>query len=543
MTALRIVIFTGSLLLVQQTQAQIMLQPMSKKQGLSTAAAQISSPTNYSMLEPIGSKATVIVALGDGVEQEPATSEPRPSAKAAPTSSTQNRFQWKSGLLMPLVVEDAEKRAAAANRIASAKHVAAAVMAPKQTFEEPPTPPAPLLQEETSQQVDATQSFVQQRPAPQSHNGPDFIETVRQEQRPHPEQRPAQQYQLEQRRAPRYQPEQRRIYAEQPAARQRTEESYSIEVAPISFKSGAFDLYEFAIRNPGSKTLSQATIKLAAPAGCLVQQVIPKPDSVNGGEVQFSIGELAPGGEQVVEIMIENPRNELARFDTVIISENWNGEATSTAPTTVANASQHELQFEAEDSPAFPTLEPADATTFEPRIPAITVAATTAAGQTAIGSTPAGSTTRRNHHHYSFPQETPATTSLENESLTFEDGGDTSQQFYEVGTTIDGPTALGIGEEAEFAITLENQSVTATGSLIVQLSIPRGFKITVLDRPAWYDAEGRKISWEIPAIEAQRYETIRYKGMVKFPGSCKQGIVVGMNDTLQGFCSLTTTAQ
>jgi len=92
-------------------------------------------------------------------------------------------------------------------------------------------------------------------------------------------------------------------------------------------------------------------------------------------------------------------------------------------------------------------------------------------------------------------------------------------------------------------VTLENQSTSPSGSLIVQLSIPRGLKVTVLDRDSWYDADSRKISWEVPAIEARSFETIRYKAVFKFPGAIKQGIVVGMDETLQGYCSLTTNTR
>jgi len=403
-----------------------MLSPMSEKHGVSAATAQLSSPQNYSLLEPIGSRAKVIKPLGNGSIDSETGADPA------------NRFQWKSRLLAPLVVDDAEKQVAAANRTTSAQRVAAAVMATEQhTFEDPPAPPALLRQEESAQRGFASQGFPQQpvqsrpeqnQPVQRSlanheeegltewhFSDQDDLEQSPLAQSPlaqsppaqSPEQlgleqrfaeqtdqepNPPQQLDLEDRYSEQAQ-QQTQPYTQQNLPKQAlssllpqqtapqqvaseqasTEPSYSIEVAPISFKSGVFDQYEFAIRNPGSKTLSQATVMLKAPEGCLVQQVIPKPDLVNAGDVQFSVDELAPGAEQVIEILIENPRNELARFETVIVSEKWSGEAASVTPAAIANTSQYPQPTE---NTMLSPIDSADSIGFETRVPAMTASST-----------------------------------------------------------------------------------------------------------------------------------------------------------------------
>ena len=106
-----------------------------------------------------------------------------------------------------------------------------------------------------------------------------------------------------------------------------------------------------------------------------------------------------------------------------------------------------------------------------------------------------------------------------------------------------GPAQVAAGEVNNYQIDIQNLSSEVAEEIIVQLSIPQGMKVTVLDRDAWYDAKNRKITWKVDRIDGRALETIRYKALVKEQGSTEQSIVVGMDDKVQSTTSLKTKAR
>ena len=97
--------------------------------------------------------------------------------------------------------------------------------------------------------------------------------------------------------------------------------------------------------------------------------------------------------------------------------------------------------------------------------------------------------------------------------------------------------------EEEFSIDLRNVSTDTAESIVVQLSIPEGLKVTVLDREAWYDGENRKLTWKVESLEMGSVEKIRYKAIVSSDCSVEQSVTTGMGGDFQGKSVLQTTAR
>ena len=106
--------------------------------------------------------------------------------------------------------------------------------------------------------------------------------------------------------------------------------------------------------------------------------------------------------------------------------------------------------------------------------------------------------------------------------------------------TVDGPVVLDANQLADFSITVTNPNTSEAAKIIVQLQVPAGLKVTVLDRDAWFDEEHQTISWEIPQLASGQQETIQYKAVGQAIGQQNQKVTVGMQDVYQGKAQLVT---
>jgi hypothetical protein len=97
------------------------------------------------------------------------------------------------------------------------------------------------------------------------------------------------------------------------------------------------------------------------------------------------------------------------------------------------------------------------------------------------------------------------------------------------------------GEEAEYEVIVENNSIKNAKDVIVQLSIPKGLEITVLDRNAWFDGKARKITWKLPAVDAGSMETIRYLAKVTSPDDQLQRVTLGVENKFRGQATFQST--
>lgn len=310
----------------------------------------------------------------------------------------------------------------------------------------------------------------------------------------------------------------------------------SVKVTPLSFQSGEFDRHQFKVQNVGSETLRGARVMLKAPEGSLVQQVIPKPDSVDGASIIFSISELAPGAHDILEVMIENPRNVLARFDSIVLAEDWK------PGTQVAIPNLKETSPVEQNQGIVQLLQPRSSGMLKPSVPAMAASAKKSVqyqDQVAMATSTAA---------YPNVEALKVESAGYVSSSIYADAGEAAKTSYEEHSTVrawlQGPDQVSVGQEVEYSVEVQNVSSQEARGAIVQLSIPQGMKITVLDRDAWYDAESRKISWEISSLQRKSLESIRYKAVFKKAGtSNEQSIVVGLNQTVQSTSSLQTVVQ
>ena len=306
-------------------------------------------------------------------------------------------------------------------------------------------------------------------------------------------------------------------------------------VVPHSFQRGVFDQHKFMVRNDGKKSLKSGKISLQAPAGSIIQQVVPKPDSVSGLKVELTIGELVPGEHQIVLVAIKYPRNELAHFESTIVAQNWI-DPNSKVKSDVA-------------SEAGRMLEPRSTGMLKPKVPVMTVSATKARVAT---------NDQRDDPPTSVPvpvldtEVEPLAMEVEpvapdSSGIQDEQEASPAEETVEFNTTIEaslrGPDSVEAGEEVEFSIEVKNLSSEFAKGVIVQLSVPEQLKATVLDRAAWYDNENRKLSWELAELGPGTIETIRYKAIVKTGCSVEQVVVTGLGNQFQCKSTMQTTAK
>ena len=303
-----------------------------------------------------------------------------------------------------------------------------------------------------------------------------------------------------------------------------------IVVTPHSFKRGVFDEHEFKVHNASDRRLREAKIVFTAPIGSVVQQVSPKPDSVDGLSIILTVDNLAPGDDQIVEVSINYPRNEFAKFDSMVIAEKW-GIASGLNSAIVAQVdspSPNSPSPTAESKEPQGMLQPRSSDT-GPKVPAMTVSTTTS--RVVQDSVDNSNATGIELEFEAAPSHVPVPVV------------EVKTQANSVKSYLHGPRNVAAGAEVDFSIDVQNLSSNVAENIVVQLSVPQNMKVTILDREAWYDGETRKISWQLPKLAGQAVETIRYKAKVKTAGTVEQSVVTGMSDTVQSTNTLKTSAK
>lgn len=101
-------------------------------------------------------------------------------------------------------------------------------------------------------------------------------------------------------------------------------------------------------------------------------------------------------------------------------------------------------------------------------------------------------------------------------------------------TKIDGPQHAVTGEEAEYQVLVENASADDVKDVLVQLAIPTGLEVTVLDRDAWFDGDARTITWRLSEVTAGSKETIRYLAKVVSADGQLQKVTIGAANQFRG---------
>ncbi|MEL7497753.1 MAG: hypothetical protein AAFN77_09100 [Planctomycetota bacterium] len=100
-----------------------------------------------------------------------------------------------------------------------------------------------------------------------------------------------------------------------------------------------------------------------------------------------------------------------------------------------------------------------------------------------------------------------------------------------------GPVMMHARGTADFAVMVRNTTNEETGRFQLRLSLPQGMQVTVLDRPAAYNAEFQTVTWELPAMKPGQSMTLRYRVKSILDGRHTQAFEVGRG---QSFGNLTT---
>ena len=111
---------------------------------------------------------------------------------------------------------------------------------------------------------------------------------------------------------------------------------------------------------------------------------------------------------------------------------------------------------------------------------------------------------------------------------------------YAIATSLVNPISVTRGAESQYGIEVKNGASRKAVDVIVQLKIPVGLQVTVLDRNAWMDAENRTVTWKIDSMEPGAMDYIQYKAVANTIGAKAQTVTVGMENVFQGRMASTT---
>jgi len=259
----------------------------------------------------------------------------------------------------------------------------------------------------------------------------------------------------------------------------------SVVVRSPFVQPGNQNRYLFVVENIGTVDAFNTRVDLRVPAGVVLKQVVADSASSTARHAIVRIDELKAGRKAILEVEIQ--------------------------PTTVDVTFESSLMLETKRSFHGLTLPRQSVAASDPAaMPSTTLETSSVASQVSFKNTESIDTSPVN---------------AGNGSLS---------------ASVEGPVLLPAGETGDFAIVVKNPNYGEASSVIVQLAIPEGLKITTLDREAWINDEDNTISWELSSLEARQEETIQYKAVGKSFGQQVQKVTLGMADVYQGDATLVT---
>ena len=338
------------------------------------------------------------------------------------------------------------------------------------------------------------------------------------------------------------------------------------------------NLYLFVVENVGSVDATNASVDLYVPQNVTIRNVVPASASNSAQRAHVSLTNLKAGSKAIIEVEV-SPTSSTVEFQTRLSLESVhmfsatgtpNYVVTSQPKAPVATPGSIPIASQLNVALAPPT-EVVSAIPLEPlvipkhSVPArqvsqvkshlsplkpIAATPTTAATETVATpgvaeavANPAASTTAR-----SGSAQPPNVVNAARNSANNVQGRLASAQAVaaqvsadaKLSATVDGPVTLDANQEANFSISVTNPNETEASAIIVQLSVPAGLVVTVLDRDAWFDEENQTISWEIDQLASGQQETIQYKAVGHAVGQKNQKVTIGMQNVYQGKAQLVT---
>jgi hypothetical protein len=95
-----------------------------------------------------------------------------------------------------------------------------------------------------------------------------------------------------------------------------------------------------------------------------------------------------------------------------------------------------------------------------------------------------------------------------------------------VNVAVAGPENLTVGSTYDFTITVLNESMIGIEDLSLAIATPGGVDVTVIEKPADFDAVNRTLTWQLPRIEAGDEVVFRYKISTTAAGQFQQKTVL-----------------
>ncbi len=339
------------------------------------------------------------------------------------------------------------------------------------------------------------------------------------------------------------------------------------------------NLYLFVVENVGTVDATNASVDLYVPQDVTITNVVPASASSSAQRAHVNLSNLKAGSKSIIEVEV-SPTTNVVEFQTRLALESVHvfstianpnyvaqskTEASTAAPTTTPIAAELNVplappaevvsaipleplatpkysvpvtQVSQVKSPLLP-LEPIAATpTIVPAAPAVATP-----GAAEVGTNPVADATARSGKAQPPNFANAALNSANGAQAQLASARAVAAQVSadaKLSATVDGPVTLTANQEANFSITVTNPNDTEASRIIVQLSVPSGLKVTVLDRDAWFDQENQTISWEINQLASGQQETIQYKAVGNAVGQKNQKVTIGMQDVYQGKAQLVT---
>ncbi len=103
-----------------------------------------------------------------------------------------------------------------------------------------------------------------------------------------------------------------------------------------------------------------------------------------------------------------------------------------------------------------------------------------------------------------------------------------------------GPNMNFVDRDGIYSIKVDNSGEVDVSGVSVSLAIPRGMKVTTINRQAKMDEVSQTLTWKFDSIQALSQETIQLKAVSSVPGEQVCRIVVGSNETRQSEFTLKT---
>lgn len=356
--------------------------------------------------------------------------------------------------------------------------------------------------------------------------------------------------------------------------------------------------YLFVVQNIGQTDATTAAVDLFVPDGVVITGVVPTTATATARRVHVRLTGLAAGAKSIIEVQVQ-PTTDMVEFQTRLSLESVHkfttvadpdfatptrtpprfglagqapvGAAIATAqvPSTVAplttpapSATPTTAQ---ESAGAASVSKPQKVALISPLTPLAPLAIKTPpllqtnSDKTNSDKTTSDKITAANEmvnemangmvEHASTMNASAATlistanrvTADANESSTAAaTTADVSAAQANLSATVNGPVTLNANEVAEFGITVTNPNSHQAADIVVQLTVPAGLHITVLDREAWFDEENQTLSWEMATLEPGQQETIQYRAVATTTGQQNQKVTVGMQNVYQGKAQLVT---